>query len=119
MTAERGAGRAGDRPARRLLVLAGFGAYAFELLLALDRLGNAVLGGRSADTISARAGQALDRADAARALCDLLDYVDADHCIDAAELPPGVADDFRARFELWRSLRDPGARPGEAPIEAG
>lgn len=106
-------------PARRLAALYGAGAYAFELLLALDRLGNAVLGGRSLDTISARAGFALDRSEAARALCDLLDYLDADHCIDAAELPAGVAEDFRARFALWRSLRDPGPTREALRPEAG
>lgn len=93
--------------ARVGLILAPVAEQLMEVLLALDRLGNALLAGRSEDTISARAGRALDESEAARALCAVLDHLDAEHCLDALPMPPPERTRLAAHFKTWRDARQP------------
>lgn len=61
--------------------------YIWEVLIATDRLGNAVLGGSADDTISARCGKKLkkDNCILCKYLCHLLDKVDPGHCALSAD----------------------------------
>lgn len=66
--------------------------YVMRVLLALDQLGNALLGGDEDETISSRIGKAKLRADlplAVAGLDILLDLLDANHSIDAIEWDEG------------------------------
>ncbi len=57
------------------------GAYVCNVLIALDQLANAVLGGEPCDTISYRAAVArLNRRRWGCALCRFLDLFQRDHC---------------------------------------
>lgn len=76
------------------------GAYLWNILVALDQLLNALLGGDPDMTISGRAGRAIEEGRCAlcRALCWLLDYVDANHCARAAAKERDEGAD-----QLWRT----------------
>lgn len=64
--------------------------YIVNVLLALDQLLNAVLGGYPDETISSRAGKArLEQKRWACVLCKFLDIFDKDHCLDAIEADEG------------------------------
>ena len=72
-------------PIRGLWALLTNPARAFEIIIAYDRLGNAVINGEGEETISSRANRA--RASGRRwgcVLCWLLDAIDADHCRKSA-----------------------------------
>ena len=69
-----------------------FGKWMWNILIALDRFGNAITGGDPEETISSRAGKARN-ADKfwGKALCPVLDWVDPDHC--ATSIDPTEGDD--------------------------
>lgn len=66
--------------------------YIINVLIALDQLANALLGGDPDETISSRAGRMLKLKNKplwARILCWFLDFIDPNHCIDAVEKEEG------------------------------
>ena len=61
--------------------------YIWEVLIAADRLGNAVLGGSADDTISARCGKKINKGGECylcKYLCKVLDKIDPGHCAKSA-----------------------------------
>ena len=68
------------------------GKWVWNILIALDRFGNAIAGGDPEETISSRAGKARN-ADKlwGKALCPILDWVDPDHC--TTSIDPDEGDD--------------------------
>ena len=69
-------------------------AWIMEVLLALDQLGNAGLGGDSKETISSRLGKRLIRNKAkgiALGLVKVLDILDENHCLDAVDWGSGLS----------------------------
>lgn len=67
--------------------------HVMRVLLALDQLGNALLGGDEDETISSRIGKAKLRADLPLAVAGLdviLDLLDPNHSIDAIEEDEGA-----------------------------
>lgn len=63
--------------------------YIWNILIAIDQLGNAILGGDPDETISSRAGKLQHRVWWAKGLCWFLDKIDAYHCRDAREFDEG------------------------------
>ena len=60
--------------------------YFYNLLIALDCLGNAVIGGNPHQTISARLGRAqLRKSKYGAWLAKILDWIDPKHCENAAK----------------------------------
>ena len=78
------------------------GNYVMNVLIALDQLGNALIGGAPDETISSRlgkmkksyGGEIPEELWAAHILDDFLEYVDENHSIDAIEKDEGEE-------ELW------------------
>lgn len=74
------------------------GRYLFEALLGLDRFGNALLGGRSDETISSRLGRWSARQDqgvrrrVGGLVCGAFDVVDPGHCAKSARSVPARAE---------------------------
>ena len=69
-------------------------AWIMEVLLALDQLGNAGLGGDSRETISSRLGKRLIQNKAkgiAMGLVKVLDILDENHCLDAIDWGSGLS----------------------------
>lgn len=66
-----------------------------EVLIALDQLGNTLLGGSSRETISSTIGKALVKnriigaAGIMRAVGSVLDWLDDNHCLDAIDWAHG------------------------------
>lgn len=84
---------------RRRLGIEGFreeedgDSYVMRVLLALDQLGNAIMGGDEDETISSRIGKAKLRGDLPLAVAGLdviLDLLDPNHSIDAIEFDEGL-----------------------------
>lgn len=73
--------------------------YLWNLLIAIDQLLNAVLGGDPDETISSRMGRWRYlggwRARIAKPVCWLLNAVDPGHCADSVELDGGQRDLFK------------------------
>jgi hypothetical protein len=68
----------------------GPGRYFLRVAIALDQLGNAILGGDPDETISSRAAKARARgAGWGCVLCKILDAVHRDHCTKALEFEEG------------------------------
>ncbi len=67
-----------------------FGKWFWNVLIALDRFGNALFLGDPEETISSRAGKARN-ADKfwGKALCPVLDWVDPDHCVTSIDPTEG------------------------------
>lgn len=67
--------------------------YLYNLLLAIDQLVNAILGGYCDETISSRIGKRVVRNDSwlCNLLCKLLNLIEKDHCIKAIEKDEGDA----------------------------
>ncbi len=64
--------------------------WAMNVLIALDQLGNALLGGDPDETISSRLGKAQERGSGYGAwLRKILDWIDKDHCAEAIERDEG------------------------------
>lgn len=66
--------------------------YLWNLLIALDQLGNALLAGDPDETISSRCGKRIQRPKGCwlcRALCALLRRIDPNHCINSIEADEG------------------------------
>jgi hypothetical protein len=60
--------------------------YLWNLLVALDQLGNTIFGGYPVETISSRAGKAYARGDTwAVLLCRALHVLDRGHCAKSIE----------------------------------
>jgi hypothetical protein len=61
--------------------------YFWNVLIAIDQLGNAVLGGNPDETISSRMGKAIRerRCYLCRVICWFLDKIDKDHCKESIE----------------------------------
>jgi hypothetical protein len=71
--------------------------YLWNLLIALDQFGNAVLAGHPDETISSRAGKAVSRGDPwALFLCRMLHVLDKGHCVKAIETDEGMPFDPNA-----------------------
>ena len=60
------------------------GKWIWNILIAIDQLGNALFAGDPQETISSRAGKARN-ADKVwgKALCPVLDWLDPEHCISS------------------------------------
>ena len=57
------------------------GKWFWNILIALDRFGNALTGGDPEETISSRAGKARNEDKLwGKMLCPVLDWIDPDHC---------------------------------------
>lgn len=85
------------------------GSYVWNLLIAIDQLGNAITGGSADETISSRLGKAKLIGDlnvAQRALDAFLEMIDDNHSIDAIEHDEG------------RPLKCPTPRPGSRQHQA-
>lgn len=65
--------------------------YIKNILVALDQLGNALLGGDPDETISSRAGKCVKRGGntSCQVLCKILNYIDRDHCSKSIEKDEG------------------------------
>jgi hypothetical protein len=73
--------------ARKLFGWLGRGA--FNVLVAIDQLGNAIAGGDPDETISSRAGKLNRQRLWATMLCNFLNWLDPGHCTDAIEPDEG------------------------------
>lgn len=63
----------------------GSSSWLMRVLIALDRLANAILRGKDRETISSRAGRARDEGKRwGCILCRLLDWIEAGHCDKSA-----------------------------------
>lgn len=68
----------------------GWGKWVWNLLIAFDQLGNAVIAGDPDETISSRAGKALKKKRRwARTLCWGLDWIDPGHCKNSVDPSEG------------------------------
>ena len=66
--------------------------YIWNLLIAVDQFFNAAFGGDPDETISSRLGKAHRNGTCnwfQKRLCDLLDWIDPNHCIDSIEEDEG------------------------------
>jgi hypothetical protein len=60
--------------------------YFWNLLIAIDQLGNSLLAGSPDETISSRAGKAVQRGNPlAVFLCNVLHLFDRNHCVKSIE----------------------------------
>ena len=69
-----------------------FWRYFWNILIAIDQLGNAILGGDPDETISSRMGKMIRNKTATpleHGLCDVLDVIDKDHCEESIEEDEG------------------------------
>lgn len=78
--------------------------YYLRVLLAIDRLANALLGGDDTETISSRSGRHVGDSDIASALAVLLDVVDDDHVFDALDAPEAQKALLRTKLAAWKAL---------------
>ena len=66
--------------------------YFMRVLLAIDQLGNTLIGGDEDETISSRMGKALEKKEdcwICRTLCRMLHWIDPHHCRDSIERDEG------------------------------
>ena len=66
-----------------------FCKYIWNILIAIDQLFNAILGGDPDETISSRAGKQQHKRLWAKWLCWILNKLDTNHCKDAIEEDEG------------------------------
>ena len=66
--------------------------YALNVLIGLDQWANAILGGDPQETISSRAGRQENTRFWARSLCRFLNWLEPNHCGNAAKNYPGHLD---------------------------
>jgi hypothetical protein len=62
--------------------------YIWNILIALDQLGNTLTGGFPDETMSSRMGKHLakhDKCPVCNFLCKLLNYIQKDHCVKSIE----------------------------------
>lgn len=66
--------------------------YIWNILIALDDLMNAILGGNGQETMSSRMGKHLAKHDCpfCNFMCKLLNYIQKDHCVKSIEKDEGV-----------------------------
>jgi len=66
--------------------------YPYRILLAIDQLFNAILGGDEDETISSRMGKHVVKKDSrlCKFICSLLNKIDPNHCSDAIEKDEGL-----------------------------
>lgn len=72
--------------------------YIWNILIALDQLGNALAGGDPQETISSRMGKHLvkhDNCPFCNFLCKLLNLIQKDHCIKSIEPDQGSDQVFK------------------------
>jgi hypothetical protein len=84
-------------------------AWVMEVLLALDQLGNSIVGGDSRETISSRLGKRLIQNKAqgiAKGLVRVLDILDENHCLDAVDWGSGLS--FEDMFGKYVHHREDG-----------
>lgn len=64
--------------------------YIWNLLIAIDQLGNAILAGNPDETISSRMGKRVVKKNckACKMICSLLNLIDENHCIKSIEELP-------------------------------
>lgn len=62
-------------------------SYIKNILIAIDQLGNTLIGGSADETISSRFGRAIreDRCLPCKAVCKFLDLFEKNHCIKSIE----------------------------------
>jgi hypothetical protein len=63
--------------------------YLLNILLAIDRVGNALIGGYPDETISSHAGKLLGKKAWANRLCRFLSLFDKRHCEDSINMNDG------------------------------
>lgn len=65
--------------------------YLYNILISIDQLVNAILGGDPNETISSRMGKHLAKKDCpfCNLLCSLLNLINKDHCVKAIEPDEG------------------------------
>lgn len=63
--------------------------YVWNVLIAIDQLGNALTGGDPDETISSRAGKVEDQSRWAKVLCWFLNKLDTNHCKKSIEEDEG------------------------------
>lgn len=66
--------------------------YLYNILIAIDQLCNAILGGYPDETMSSRMGKHVAKGDSrfCHLICKLLNIIDKNHCIDAIEKDEGL-----------------------------
>jgi len=67
--------------------------YGWRVLLAIDQLGNALIGGDEDETLSSRMGKAVEGKTncwICKILCRVLNLIDTNHCQDAIERDEGL-----------------------------
>lgn len=63
--------------------------YFWNILIAVDQLANALLGGDPDETISSRSGKRQHEQAWAKYLCKFLNWIDTDHCQKSIEEDEG------------------------------
>lgn len=63
--------------------------YIWNILISIDQLANAILGGDPDETISSRAGKRKEEQAWAKWLCWMLDKIDPNHCSTSIEEDEG------------------------------
>ena len=62
----------------------------WNILIAIDQLGNAIFAGDPQETISSRAGKARNEDKKwGKVLCPVLDWLDPDHCASSIDVTEG------------------------------
>lgn len=66
--------------------------YFWNILIAIDQLGNTLLGGFPHETISSRMGKHLAKKDCVvcNFICSLLNLIQKDHCVKSIEKDEGL-----------------------------
>ncbi|WP_439684874.1 hypothetical protein MNJPNG_05030 [Cupriavidus oxalaticus] len=65
--------------------------YLWNILISLDQLGNALMAGDPDETISSRAGKAMQNGKAwGCVLCRFLNWFEKDHCLKSIDLTEGA-----------------------------
>lgn len=83
------------------------GSWGFNVLMALDRLGNALSGGSDEETISSRSGRAWHTGHWwGRWLCAGLNQLDPGHCDHAIHPPPLTPAERQAILDRLRRLKE-------------
>jgi len=74
------------------IILRFIGKYIFNILIAIDQLANALIGGDPDETISSRCGKYKNKCILCKILCKILDKIDYRHCEEAIEPDEGKED---------------------------
>ena len=64
--------------------------YIWNVLIALDQLANALLGGDPDETLSSRMGKRINTCVFCRFFCWVADKIDPNHCVKSLEYDEGI-----------------------------